>query len=138
WTLLNPLLIFASFTVIFATLNHWEIRDYGIYFFSGFLFWTMFSNSCIAAADSIVYNSTYVTKIYAPRAVFPLSMVAISLVDLGAGFVVLLLLGVIFGNISWTLIFIPISVAIAVTFVAGVALLCAAWNVLLRDFRHVL
>ena len=54
WTLVLPLLTFGCFSVIFSFLNHWELKDYGIYFFSGYIFWILFSNSCLGAAESVV------------------------------------------------------------------------------------
>jgi ABC-type polysaccharide/polyol phosphate export permease len=138
WALLNPVLVYCSFTFVFSQLNHWDVRDYGIYFFSGYLVWSFFSNSCLSAADSIVANSVYVTRIYAPRALFPLASVAVNLIDWLASFLVLLVMAAALGKLSWTLLFVPVALALTLTFVTGAALLCAWWNVILRDFRHLL
>ena len=139
WTLLFPLLIFVSFTVIFSVLNNWNMKDYGIYFLSGYLFWNLFSTGCSMAAESVVGNAVYVTRVYVPKILLPLASVAVSLVDFGAGLVILAILMLALGApFSMAMLFLPVSVVIAVVFLTGVSMLCAIANVFLRDFRHLL
>src|ERR1700731_990150 len=89
WTLLNPLLVYASFCLIFSVINRWDLKSYGIYFFSGYMAWTFFSSASLLAADSVIANAVYVTRVYVPKAVFPLSSIAVSLIDLLTSFAVL-------------------------------------------------
>ena len=139
WTLVLPLLTFGCFSVIFSFLNHWELKDYGIYFFSGYIFWILFSNSCLGAAESVVGNPAYVTRVYVPKILLPVASVAVSVVDLLASFVVLGALMLFWGApFSWAMLFLPVAVLIAIPFVLGMALLCALANVFLRDFRYLL
>jgi ABC-type polysaccharide/polyol phosphate export permease len=138
WTLLNPLLVYSSLTLVFSQLNHWNLADYGMYFFSGFLAWNLFANSSTLAADSVVANSAYVTRVAIPKAIFPLAAVAVNVIDLAAGFAIVLSLAGFLGRLSWAMLFVPIAAMITVVFVAGVSLFCAWCNVFLRDFRHLL
>jgi ABC-type polysaccharide/polyol phosphate export permease len=139
WTLLFPLLIFVSFTVIFSVLNNWDMKDFGVYFLSGYLFWNLFSTACSMGAESVVGNAVYVTRVYVPKILLPLASVAVSLVDLGAGLAILVILMLAVGApISAAMLFLPVSAVIAVVFVAGMSMLCAVANVFLRDFRHLL
>jgi ABC-type polysaccharide/polyol phosphate export permease len=139
WTLLFPLLTFASFTVIFSVLNHWDMKDFGLYFLSGYIFWNLFSAGCLMAAESVVGNSMYVTRVYVPKILLPLASVAVNLVDLGAGLVILLVMMLAFG-VPWSpaLFFLPVAAILAAVFMAGLGMLCAVANVFLRDFRHLL
>lgn len=139
WTLLLPLLIFVSFTVIFSVLNNWDMRDFGLYFLSGYVFWNLFSTGCSMGAESVVGNAVYVTRVYVPKILLPLASVAVSLVDLAAGMVILAILMLAVGApFSVAMVFLTVSSLIAVVFVAGMAMLCAVANVFLRDFRHLL
>ena len=139
WTLLNPLLIFVSFSLIFSVLNNWDLKDYGVYFLSGYVAWNFFASSCLSAAESVVGHAAYVTRVYVPKAVFPLASVAVSLIDLLAGIVILCLIMLFVGApFSLPMLFLPISVLLLVMFACGAALLCAQWNVLFRDFRYLL
>jgi ABC-type polysaccharide/polyol phosphate export permease len=138
WTLLNPLLIYVSLTIVFSYLNRWDMRDYGLYFFSGFMAWTFFANTCSLSAESVVGNGNLVTRVYVPRLILPLVSVAINAIDLAASFLILLLIMIFVGApFSWSLLFLPVAAAVLTVFAAGVALFCSAINVLFRDFRHL-
>ena len=139
WTLLNPLLVYVSFCIIFSYINHSNLKDYGIYFFSGYMAWTFFANTISSGADSIVANAGYVTRVHVPKAVFPLASVAVNLVDLAASFIILVALMLILGaKFSPALLTLPISAVLLAVFSTGAALLTARWTVLLRDFRQLL
>ena len=139
WTLLNPLLIFASFSLIFSVLNKWDLKDFGVYFLSGYVAWNFFASSCLSAAESVVGHAAYVTRAYVPKAVFPLASVAVNLIDLLAGIAILCLIKLCVGSpFSLEMLFLPVSVFLLVVFASGAALLCAQWNVLFRDFRYLL
>lgn len=139
WTLLHPLLTFASFSLVFSLLNRWDLRDYGVYFFSGYIAWTFFANSCTSAADSIIGNRVFVTRVYSPKAIFPLMTVAINLVDMAAGLILLFVLKAILGHpFDQSLLILPLSFLLLIAFTTGVSLICAEWNVFFRDFRQLL
>jgi ABC-2 type transport system permease protein/lipopolysaccharide transport system permease protein len=132
-------LIYFSLSFVFSYLNRWDLRDYGLYFFSGYLAWNFIANSCLMASDSIVSNPAYVNRIYAPKALLPLAVVTINLVDLAVGFVIVLILTVVAGKpFSPALMVIPVSAAITAAFVIGMSLICAVCNVVFRDFQHLL
>jgi ABC-type polysaccharide/polyol phosphate export permease len=139
WTLLNPLLVYVSFCIIFSYINHWDLKEYGIYFFSGYMAWTFFANTVSLGADSIVANAGYVTRIHVPKAIFPIASVIVSLTDLAASSVILIVLMFIFGaRFSPALLVLPFSTLLLAVFAAGAAFLAARWTVLFRDFRHLL
>jgi ABC-type polysaccharide/polyol phosphate export permease len=139
WTLINPLLLFVSFSLIFSVLNRADLKVYGVYFFSGYMTWIFFSTGVTNAAESIIANAGYVTRIHVPNLLFPLAAVAVSLVDLLASFLILAGLMVITGaTFSPALAILPISVLFLIIFVCGVGILFAASTVFLRDFRHLL
>ena len=139
WTLLYPLMIFCSFTLIFSVLNNWDLRDFGIYFLSGYLFWMLFSSACMLGAESVVGNAVYVTRVCVPNLLLPLSSVVLSLVDFAAGLGILCALMLAAGApFTSAMLFLPVSIVLAVIFVTGSALLCAVANVFFRDFRHIL
>ncbi len=139
WTLLYPLLAFLSFSVIFSILNNWDLRDFGLYFASGYVAWMFFANASQQAADSLPGHASFITRVYVPKALLPLSAIAIHLVDLLAGLVIIYALMPLLGApYTLALLFLPVSLVLLVGFVAGVGLLCATVNVFLRDFRHLL
>jgi ABC-type polysaccharide/polyol phosphate export permease len=139
WTLLNPLLIYVSFCIVFSYVNHWDLKDFGVYFFSGYMAWVFFTNAAGLGADSVVHNSGYVTRVYMPKAILPLAAVAMALVDLLASFVVLgVILYVLDAKTSAALLVLPVSTVLLIVFVCGISFLVAMCTVFLRDFRHLL
>jgi ABC-type polysaccharide/polyol phosphate export permease len=139
WTLLYPLLVFLSFSLIFSVLNGWDLKDYGLYFAGGYVAWIFFANATQQAADSIPFNASFVKGVYISKALFPLIALGINMVDLFAGLLIILLLMPLVGvSYSLALFFLPVSILLLVVFVTGTCLLCATANVFLRDFRHLL
>jgi ABC-type polysaccharide/polyol phosphate export permease len=138
WTLLNPLLTVAILSVIFSYINNWDLKTFGLFFFSGYVPWLFFCNSASMATGAIVGNHFYVTKIYVPRLVFPLAVVALNLVDLGVSLMALLALAFLVGaHITAAWIWLPVSIVLTVLFTIGVSLLFAAATVFLRDFQFL-
>ena len=139
WTLLNPLLLFISFSLIFSVLNRADLKVYGVYFFSGYMAWTFFSAGVTGAAESIITNAGYVTRVHVPNMLFPLAGVAVNLMDLLASFPILGgIMAVTGAPFSFALAILPVSVLLLVVFVCGVGMLFAVSTVFLRDFRHLL
>lgn len=112
---------------------------YPLYVFAGMLPWTFFSGAIGSAGNSVVGNQNLITKVYFPRLVVPLSAVGVGLVDLGIGFVMLLVLMAWFGVMPGLtfLMVVPVVVLLVITAV-GVGTLLAALTVAYRDFRHAL
>jgi lipopolysaccharide transport system permease protein len=139
WTLLNPLLLFISFSLIFSVLNSADLKVYGVYFFSGYMAWIFFSTSSAAAAESVITNPGYFTRVRVPGLLFPLAAVAVNLVDLLASFVILAgLMAVMNAPFAPALAVLPISVVLLVAFVCGIGMMFAVLTVFIRDFRHLL
>jgi len=87
----------SEFVLHFFLHQPLGLKTFGVYFFSGYVPWIFFSNVTVGATTAIVGNSLYVTRIYAPRLIFPLATVAVNLVDFGAGLAILLALVLVMG-----------------------------------------
>jgi ABC-type polysaccharide/polyol phosphate export permease len=135
WALLMPLSVFATFTLIFAVVNRLNPTTYAPFFFAGYLPWLLFQNTASAATTSIVGNAHILTRIRAPKSVFPVSALLINLVEF-AGFAAatLLLMALLKAKFSLAMLFIPVAAIILVVFVLGIAFLFATINVFFRDF----
>ena len=138
WTLLNPLLVTVSFTLIFAWINRIELKTYAVYFFSGYVPWSFFLNATLAGTMSLVSNAHYISKVYVPKSIFPAAVLLTSFVDFGAGWVIALPLMILFGapvTKAWLLL--PVFTLVLAAFIAGVILLFATVTVFLRDFQFL-
>lgn len=138
WTLLNPLLTCLVLSIVFSYINKWNLRNAGLYFFAGYIPWTFFSVTTNTATNIIPANSSYVTRIYVPRIIFPISTVLVNLIDLLAGVAVILVyMAAIGAEFTPAMAIIPLAIVLTWIFVLGVALLCATVNVFLRDFQYL-
>src|SRR5512135_2391800 len=82
WTLLNPMLMMAVMSVVFATLMLIPIERYAVYLFAGMVPWTFLSASLNDCAMCIITNEGLIRKIFLPKLIFPLTRVLINLVTL--------------------------------------------------------
>ncbi len=141
WVIVQPLLTMLAFTVFFNRLGGFrsEGMPYPLFAYSGLLLWTFFSNAVIYGTNSLVQNSNLVTKVYFPRMFIPAAAVAAGLVDLAVASVVLFALALYYGvALTWSLLLLPVFVALTVLLALGAGLLASASTVRYRDLKHAL
>jgi len=139
WTLLNPLLQMAVYTVVFSMVLRVGLPGFPVFLLAGLLPWTLVSVSATSASAALLGNQALIRKVAVPQAVYPLALVGSKLVDvvlsLGPLAVVAALLGRPPGPSF--LLLLP-AMAVAASFAAGLALLSASLTVFFRDMRHLL
>jgi lipopolysaccharide transport system permease protein len=110
---------------------------YPLFVLAGLVPWTLFSQSLVAAGNSLVESAALLTKVYFPRLLFPLAAAGSHVVDFGIGLVLLLSFAAVTGFPpipSWILLA-PLSL-LAIAAALAVGLWLAALNVRYRDFRY--
>jgi lipopolysaccharide transport system permease protein len=138
WTMLNPLLLMAVYTVVFATIMRSPQRNFAIFLLSGLLPWLFFSTALLQGLTSILTNQELIRKVRLPQAVFPLSVVGSNLVNFTLSIGPLLLLMAVLGQpFTPALLFLPLGMLILTVFTAGVTLLFSTFTVFFRDVRHL-
>jgi ABC-type polysaccharide/polyol phosphate export permease len=100
--------------------------------------WTFFSSAVRFGTNSLLGNSSLVTKIFFPREVFPLAAMMSSLFDFAIAGAAALVLLVILGwvpsvHVLWAFIFLYTLMA----FTAGLTLLLSAANLFFRDVKYL-
>jgi ABC-2 type transport system permease protein len=140
WSLANPLLYLAVFTLVFTFFLVNGVEHFAVLFMAGFLVWNFFNLSTLTATGAVVGNANLVRKVRFPRIVLPLSSVGFAgvhfLLQLAVLFVALAVLyRDAFGPQLWLLL--P-ALAVAVTFTVAMSLLASALNVRYRDVEHLL
>jgi ABC-2 type transport system permease protein len=134
WTMLNPLLMMVITSIVFSNLFRGSITNFPIYVLSGYIVWTFFSQSTVAASSSILDSSGLTRKVYVPPALFPLACVVSALINLTLALAPLVLLMVVTGGtFSFALLVLPISALFLALFCFGVGLILASSAVFFRD-----
>lgn len=140
WALLRPFLTMLVFTLVFNKLAKLPSDGvpYPIMVFAALLPWQFFSNAFSGAGDSLIGNSSMISKVYFPRLVIPASAVIVSFVDFLISGVILVGLMFWYGFMpGWHLLALPLFVFVAFAAAMGAGLWVAALNVKYRDFRYI-
>jgi ABC-type polysaccharide/polyol phosphate export permease len=140
WSLLNPLLIMAVFTVVFTVLipNN-SIRNYPVFILVGLLPWNFFRGAVDSGATAIIANAAIIKKVYFPRELLPAASVLSNLVNFLLATVVLVAVLYISGTgLTVHALWVPALLLTQVIFMLGLALFLSTVNVFYRDTMMIL
>jgi ABC-2 type transport system permease protein len=140
WSLANPLLYLAVFTLVFDKLLDNGIQAFPVLFMSGFLVWNFFNLATLSGTGSVVGNANLVRKVRFPRVVLPLSSVGFAAVHFVLQLGVLLVVLALFYRDAFgpQLVLLVPALAVVLVFATAMALLASALNVRFRDVEHLL
>jgi ABC-type polysaccharide/polyol phosphate export permease len=138
WTLLNPILMMLTLTVVFSKLLNRGAEDYAVHLFASMVPWTLFNQSISDCAHCVILNEGLIRKIYLPKLVFPIVRLLVNLttfsLSMAAMFLMLVPLGAKF---SWAMLLLPVAVALLAAFTLGLGLMIATANTFYRDCSHL-
>jgi lipopolysaccharide transport system permease protein len=141
WGMVRPLFTLMGFAFIFTKLTgtaHTGHVPYPIVAFSGILIWTYFSNTFLQVSNSLVGNTTLISKVYFPRIILPVASTIVVLVDFLMALVLYIILLIIFKY--WPTVHIllmPLFLFHAFLLATGIGLFFATANVKYRDFGQL-
>jgi lipopolysaccharide transport system permease protein len=142
WALIRPLLTMLVFTIIFGRIAKLPTdgnAPYALMVFAGILPWTFFSSGLSDASNSLINNTSLISKVYFPRLIVPIATIVVAFVDFLISFGILLVLMVWYWFFpDWRIVALPVFVLMAFLASAGPALWISALNVKYRDFRYVI
>jgi lipopolysaccharide transport system permease protein len=139
WSLMNPLVMMAIYTVVFSVIFPQDDPDYAILLLAAYLPFFFFQSAVSLGVPTIIANAGLIKKVYFPRELLPLSMTA-------ASFVNFLLTMALFLPAAWyaregvngwaLLALVPVSISFFLA-TAGLVMLLAALNVYFRDIEFL-
>ncbi|HVV15519.1 MAG TPA: ABC transporter permease [Candidatus Paceibacterota bacterium] len=142
WAVFQPLATMLIFTLFFGTLLKVPSDGipYPIFVYTGLLFWQFFSSSLGDVSGSLVSNQSIITKVYFPRLILPLAVVATNFIDFCVASGVLVALMVYYGFLPNLMGLFILPVLLLMTYFAalGGGLFLSALNVKYRDVRYIL
>jgi ABC-type polysaccharide/polyol phosphate export permease len=141
WAVIAPVVMMIAFTVLFnrfAKINTGGV-PYALFSYMGLLPWTFFSNSLSTGGLSLVTNNELLNKLYCPREVFPIAVIADGVVDALIATCVLAILFPITGFApKIEVYYLPLFLIVLAMVTLGVTLAVSAVVVYARDLRLVL
>ncbi|MFN2386930.1 MAG: ABC transporter permease [Thermoanaerobaculia bacterium] len=138
WTMLAPLLNMVALTLVFSALLRQQIQNYPVYFLTGAILWTFFSQTTASAASQTQDSNELAKRIYVPRSVFVAAAVGGGLVNLLLSMIPLLAILIATGfPVHPTWAFLPVSILIVLLFSAGIAFLLFTLASRFTDVREM-
>lgn len=139
WSLLNPLLMMAVYSLIFSVYMRINIPNYSLFLFCGLLPWGWFTSSITNATATITANANLIKKIYFPLEILPLVNVTTNLVNFLFSLPVLLaFMAVMHVGLTPNLLFLPLLIAIQFLLTLGFSLILCTLNAFFRDVEQLL
>jgi lipopolysaccharide transport system permease protein len=142
WYLVNPVVLMGAYTLMFGFVLNVEGADrpspYPIFLMIGIVVWTFFQQSLLAAAPSLIEQGGLVRKARFPRELIPGSAVMVQLITFAAVLVLLIPIAVaLCGTLTWSLLLLPVLVALFFAFTLGCALVVAVLHAHFRDIAPI-
>jgi lipopolysaccharide transport system permease protein len=140
WSLIRPLLMVIVLTIVFGRFGKMPSggTPYPLLVLCGMLPWQFFSSALAESGNSLVTNSSLISKVYFPRLVVPASSVITSFVDflITTAFLLIMIIWYRVPPPSQIVLF-PVFVLLAFAASFGAGLWIAALMVEYRDFRFI-
>lgn len=140
WAVIQPISMMTVFVIIFTKIMPVTLsaHPYPLFFYAALLPWTFFSTSLNYATPVLVDNYHLITKISFPRALLPLTCLAVALVDLLISLVFFFILLIIYNiPVSAFMLWLFPLMGLLFLFTFGTSLVVSSLNVYYRDVRHV-
>jgi ABC-type polysaccharide/polyol phosphate export permease len=141
WYLVNPLVLMGAYTLLFGHLFRLQhFADFPIFLMIGLMAWTFFSQSLLAAAESLIDQGSIVRRARFPRETIPAAAVTVQLVTFAAILVLLtpVSLALRGSRAPASLLLLPVLVAALFCFALGLALVVAVLHAYFRDVAPIL
>jgi len=140
WCIVRPLIAMVVFTFVFGRLANLPSDGvpYPLLVYTAMLPWQFFATSVSEGTNSLIGNTSLISKVYFPRVLMPASVIMVSLVDFLISFIFLVCLMVWYQVVpTWHILAMPLLLLVAASSSLGMGLWFAALNVRYRDFRYI-
>lgn len=141
WAIIQPLLTTVVFTLVFGNIA--GLAPGGVppflFYLSGTILWTYFSNCLSQTANTFVANSATMGKVYFPRLVMPISTVLSELISLAIQYAFLLIFLMYYAvtgqgvHPSWWVLMTPLIVLQLALLSLGFGIIISAMTTKYRD-----
>ena len=141
WAIIVPFFSMIVFTLFFGKLAKMPSDGipYPIFNYTAMVAWTYFATSINLSGNSLVGNTSLISKIYFPRIIIPLSSVLAGLLDFVIAFTLLIGMMVYYKIYPTLLVLaLPVLVLLMVLTASGVGMFLATLNAKYRDVKYTI
>jgi ABC-type polysaccharide/polyol phosphate export permease len=144
WAVIQPLALLALYTFVFSGIMSVRLNgsastgEFALYAFCGLLPWLAVADALTRSASVLFDQTPLIKKVVFPSEILPVHLVLSALVVEIVGLVVFLAVVILGGRLpGWSLLILPIVIALQFFFMTGIAWLLSTLAVYLRDVRQV-
>lgn len=146
WFFIQPLLTTIMFTLVFGKMGNFSTDGLPqpLFYLAGITAWNYFSDCLTKTSTVFVSNVSLFGKVYFPRLIMPLSIVASNLVRFGVQFLLFLIVLAFYAfkgadiHITWAIALFPIVVVLMAALGLGAGLIFSAMTTKYRDLAFLL
>lgn len=144
WVVISPLVQVTAYVIIVSLIFKAKLSadsglfDYALYVLSGMIPWQVMTRSINEAPMLIRSNTELVKQVIYPIETLPLTHLMVGSFGGFISFIVFLLLYVVRGDVSWTLIFLPIPLLFLLLFILGISWVFSILGVILKDLKDII
>ena len=140
WSLLNPLLMMAVYTILFTILIPADnIPHYPIFILVAIIPWQFFSSTILNGTASITNNAPLVKKVYFPRLLLPGSTLLSNLVNFFIACIILVIFLYAFGiGLTIHALWFPAILLTQIIFMYGLIFILSSMHTFYRDTLMVM
>jgi lipopolysaccharide transport system permease protein len=138
--LVNPLVLMVAYAVMFTYVLRYEgIEDYPLFLLIGIAVWLFFSQSLLAAATSLIEQSSLVRKVRFPREIIPAAAVSVQWVIFAVLIVIVTPITLaVRGSLGPEIVLLPVLLVALGVFVMGLGLAVSILHAYFRDVAPIL
>jgi ABC-type polysaccharide/polyol phosphate export permease len=138
--LINPLVLAAAYGVMFTyVLPYRGVDDYPLFLLIGIAVWLFFAQSLLAAATSLIDQSSLVRKVRFPREIIPAAVVSVQWVIFAVLIAIVTPITLAFrGSLGPEIVLLPVLLLALGLFALGLGLMVAILHAYFRDVAPIL
>ncbi|MGN0297595.1 MAG: ABC transporter permease [Lachnospiraceae bacterium] len=144
WSFLNPLLMMIVQFVVFSNFfgRGAGVEHYAIYLLCGIVCFNGFNDCTTQAMSAITANASLITKVYVPKAIYPVTKVFSASINLILSMVPLLLVTIIYGlfnhlYLTPAILLIPLALLLLILFILGIGFILSSLMVFFHDIAFL-
>lgn len=141
WSIIQPLSMMIIFSLVFSRIFHVKTAGipYPIFSYSALIIWQAVSKMLTQGGTSLSEHGFMLSKVYFPRILIPLAVIAGGCVDFLISSIIMLGMIIFYGiSLTTNLVFLPIILLMCLSLITGLTLWVSALDIQFRDIRAAL
>jgi ABC-2 type transport system permease protein len=140
WAFIVPFCMILIFILVFSYILKVPHQGYPFFIFlvSALFPWNYLNLSIATSTMSLLDSGSLIKKVYFPREIIPLSIVAVNLVlfifSLGLMLIFIMLFGI---KLQPLIFFLPLIIFMQTVFISGICLIVSSLQVKYRDIKYI-